>query len=473
MRKSTTASGRLSTGLRTACWARRGGTPATSTPMMTMKRLPSIRDLTEHLLCTLRLTLDSGRKDWVSTRSRGRNRCQSVASKTNHCRGGVLLRAAMTYRNRRLILSSWRRLTRWEFWPPSAFYPPMVAYLAYLMAKHRSLTLFTAANPAIMGGGFIGESKLAILEGLSRASDDVARARLIEGATSDNEKIHQARQFMAEGSLTFPVVLKPNQGQRGSGVVLVRSAQALEHSLACSTVDTIIQEYVTGPEFGLFYYRYPSESSGHIFSVTEKRFPTIVGDGKRTLEELILGDDRAVCAARLYCDRHRDRLSEVPAPGQSIPLVELGTHCRGAMFLNGDWVLTPALQERFDAIAQGFKGFYFGRFDVRVNGGLEAFRAGRGFKIIELNGVTSEATHIYHPGTPLTVAYRALMRQWRIAFEIGAENHRRGVATTPLSTLLRLTREYARTSRAHLPEAPARVVPPSPQSVAAQRFASR
>src|SRR5262245_63162472 len=65
----------------------------------------------------------------------------------------------MTYRNRRLILSSWRRLTRWEFWPPSAFYPPMVAYLAYLMAKHRSLTLFTAANPAIMGGGFIGESK--------------------------------------------------------------------------------------------------------------------------------------------------------------------------------------------------------------------------------------------------------------------------------------------------------------------------
>ena len=44
---------------------------------------------------------------------------------------------------------------------------------------------------------------------------------------------------------------------------------------------------------------------------------------------------------------------------------------------------------------------------------MEAIGAGHGFKIIELNGVTSEATHIYHPGTPLTQAYGVLMTQWR------------------------------------------------------------
>src|SRR5262245_57852219 len=68
----------------------------------------------------------------------------------------------LTRRGRRLLLSSWRRLTRWEFWPPWVFYPPLCLYVACLMIKYRSLTVFTAANPAIAAGGFVGESKFAI-----------------------------------------------------------------------------------------------------------------------------------------------------------------------------------------------------------------------------------------------------------------------------------------------------------------------
>jgi len=332
------------------------------------------------------------------------------------------------------------------------FYPPVLAYVAYLMAKHRSVTVFTAANPAILAGGFIGESKFDILRGLSGAGEYVARSSLLHGKLSTVDKILAVRRFMVDEGLTFPIVLKPNYGQRGSGVVVVRSAEALETCIRQSSVDTIVQEYVDGAEFGVFYYRYPSERHGRIFSVTEKKFPAVVGDGRRTLEQLILHDERAVCAARLYCERHRDKLKVVPADGEAFRLVELGTHCRGAMFLDGGWVLTPDLEERFDAISRGFDGFYFGRFDVRVHGGIDAFRAGFGFKIIELNGVTSEATHIYHPGTPLMMAYRVLMRQWRIAFEIGAENRRGGVPPTSPFRLVRLTREYARTSRFHLRE---------------------
>lgn len=362
----------------------------------------------------------------------------------------VLMRRAATARGRRLVVSSWRRFTRWEFWPPWVFYPPLLAYIACLMVKHRSATLFTSANPAIVAGGFVGESKYAILQGLGGAAPYVARSRLIAGDLHPADKTREARRFIAEEALAFPIVLKPDHGQRGSGVVVVRSFDALEDGLARSSVDTIIQEHVGGAEFGVFYHRRPSESRGHIFSVTEKRFPTVVGDGRRTLEQLILQDDRAVCSARLHCERHHDTLSTVPAEGESIPLVELGTHCRGAMFLDGGWVLTPALEDRFDAIARGFDGFYFGRFDVRLEGGIDAFREGRGFKIIELNGVTSEATHIYHPGTPLTTGYRVLMRQWRLAFEIGAENRCRGVAPALVRRLIELAREYRRTARRHL-----------------------
>lgn len=357
-------------------------------------------------------------------------------------------------RRRRLLVSSWRRWTRWEFWPPWVFYPPVVAYVACLMVKHRSATLFTAANPAILAGGFAGESKYDILQGLAGAGEYVARASLIDGRLGVAEKGLAAQRFMTDQGLTFPIILKPNHGQRGSGVIVVRSAEALNSCLEQSSVDTIIQEHVAGAEFGVFYVRHPSEARGHIFSITEKRFPTVVGDGHRTLEELILEDDRAVCAARLYCQRHRERLWSVPGAGETIPLAELGTHCRGAMFLDGGWVLTSALEDRFDSIARGFDGFYFGRFDVRVDAGIAAFRAGYGFQIIELNGVTSEATHIYHPGTPLMTAYRVLFRQWRIAFDIGAENHRRGITSTSVRTLFQLTREYLRTSRRHLREHP-------------------
>jgi hypothetical protein len=53
-----------------------------------------------------------------------------------------------------------------------------------------------------------------------------------------------------------------------------------------------------------------------------------------------------------------------------------------------------------------------------------------------LNGVTSEATHIYQPGNSIWNAYRTLMQQWRIAFEIGAVNRSRGVQPSSAHRLL-------------------------------------
>ena len=71
---------------------------------------------------------------------------------------------------RRKVAGWWKRLSRWEFWPPYLFYPPVVAYIAYLGIRFRSWTLFTAANPAIPAGGFVGESKHQILDQLKGAA---------------------------------------------------------------------------------------------------------------------------------------------------------------------------------------------------------------------------------------------------------------------------------------------------------------
>ena len=42
--------------------------------------------------------------------------------------------------------------------------------------------------------------------------------------------------------------------------------------------------------------------------------------------------------------------------------------------------------------------------------------------MLELNGVTAESTDIYDPANSVVAAWRKLMRQWRLAFEIGAAN---------------------------------------------------
>ena len=205
----------------------------------------------------------------------------------------------------------------------------------------------------------------------------------------------------------------------------------------------IAQEYVEGVEFGVFYYRRPSESRGHIFSITDKRFPTVTGDGCSTLESLILADERAVCLAALHRRVHRAQLSRIPARGEVVPLVEIGSHCRGALFLDAGHLIAPVLEQAVDEVAQRFGGFYFGRFDVRAPS-VEALTARGEFRILELNGVTSEATHIYDPRHAAGNAYRVLASQWRLAFEIGADNRRRGVRPTSIIELVRLMLEYRR-----------------------------
>lgn len=347
-----------------------------------------------------------------------------------------LLAPLTTFRGRRLKLSTWRRLTHWEFWPPWAFYPPIVLYVLYLGVKYRCMTLFTAANPAMPAGGFIGESKADILDGLAGAGGVMAKHALIparrqSAVATDTEdaqgdaRLDTVKSFMAGHGFSYPVVLKPDAGERGRGVVIARSDEDVRVYLAAHDVAILVQEYAPGKEFGIFYYRMPDEESGKIFAITDKEIPAVTGDGKSTLEELILRDDRAVCMARFHLAKHADHLYDVPAEGEVISLVELGTHCLGCVFLDGAWVNTPELEDTMDRISKTYDGFYFGRYDIRTPS-VEEFQEGKNFKIVELNGVTSEATNIYDPRNSLLTAWRILINQWCLAFEIGDQNRATG-----------------------------------------------
>jgi hypothetical protein len=352
------------------------------------------------------------------------------------------------------------RWTRWEFWPAWLFYLPVAVNYLRLAIKYRGLTLPTAANPGIFSGGFVGESKFATLRDLQATSPEfTAEAHLLArttmgvspsplngeraGVRGEVARLALLEQIFREHRIFHPFILKPDVGQRGVGVKLIRtSEQALEY-LRGTSAPLLVQRYAPGPhEVGVFYFRFPQEKHGHIFAITEKVFPTIVGDGWRTIEEIIWQDERARFVAETYLRRLGERRSEVLPKGETLKLVEAGNHAQGCIFRDGMHLWTEALERRIDDISQRLDGFCIGRYDIRYSS-EEDLRAGRNFQIIELNGAASEATSIYDARNSLFAAYRKLFQQWELVFAIGAENRRRGLPPTRPALLWRKWRETA------------------------------
>jgi len=336
-----------------------------------------------------------------------------------------------------------RRLTRWEFWPAWLFYIPVGVYYAWLAIRYRSLSVPTSANPGMATGGFVGESKLEILDELRLTSPEfTAEASRVYGRTSTDRLLclHRIRR---EHGLRLPFILKPDVGQRGKGVRLIRSMRAALEYLQAIDAPVIVQRYIPGPyEASVFYYRFPQESRGHIFAITEKIFPTMTGDGIHRIEELIRADDRAALMARTYLRRFASRRREILASGEKLKLVETGNHAQGCIFRDGMHLHTDALERTIDEISQRLAGFFIGRYDIRYEND-EDFKRGRNFQIVELNGATSEATSIYDARNSLLSAYRTLFRQWRLVFGIGASNRANGHAPSSLVALWRNWRQYS------------------------------
>jgi hypothetical protein len=354
-----------------------------------------------------------------------------------------LLRRAFANFDARQFTTRLGRWRHWEFWPGSLFYPPVVIYYLWLAIKYRGAMLPTAANPGIFSGGMVGESKMATLRDLMVTSPEfTAEAELLAGSTPD-ERLATLRKICARRNISYPFILKPDLGQRGAGIKLIRNEPQAEAYLQQTSAPLLVQRFAAGPhEVGIFYYRFPGEPRGRIFAITEKVFPVITGDGKSTIAELIWRDDRARFLAGKYLQRLGSRQNDVLAAGETRSLVQAGNHAQGCIFRDGMRLNTPTLEERIDEISKKVNGFFIGRYDIRF-ASEEDLRAGKNFQIIELNGAAAEATSIYDARNSLWSAYRTLFRQWDLVFAIGAENRRHGCVPMSISTCWREWRNYS------------------------------
>lgn len=359
----------------------------------------------------------------------------------------VALRTAprfVTRIGRAKLAAAVSKLWRWEFWPAWAFYLPLVPWYALLSARYRSFTVWTAANPGIPAGGVVGESKSDIL---AKLPGEWIIPTLLVPSGEPGTRVRHLREALAERGWGFPLVLKPDAGQRGAGVKKVRDAVDVEKYLLANPGPVVVQPFHAGPfEAGVFYVRLPGEEHGRIFSVTDKVFPVVTGDGRATLEELIWAHPRYRMQAAVFLARHSADTGRVLAEGEVFPLALAGNHCQGTLFRDGSHLVTPDLETAFDALAKGFDGFFIGRFDVRYSDPAE-FRAGRGFAVVELNGATSESTNLYDPSWPLWRAHLTLFRQWALLFRVGAANRARGHAPITVRELFGLLRAHSRERR--------------------------
>ena len=207
------------------------------------------------------------------------------------------------------------RWSRWEFWPMWLFYAPVAIWVLLLSLRHRGISVITASNPGIPDGGVVGESKFRILSRLP--SECTIPSALVE-ADGALERVPRVVDLMQRHGWSFPVVLKPDVGERGVGVRLAQRVEELQAYCDSETGPILVQPFHRGPfEAGIFYYRLPGDARGRIFSITDKHFPVLIGDGRSTVEALIWAHPRYRLQASTFLTRHARSLNRVLAAGRA------------------------------------------------------------------------------------------------------------------------------------------------------------
>ncbi|MBM9591071.1 SNARE-like domain protein [Leptospira sp. 201903075] len=343
--------------------------------------------------------------------------------------------------NRTKIENFWiriKKINRLEFWPASVFYLPLIPYLLYLALRFRGFRYITAVNPGILASGIAGESKSEILNLIPK--ETVAKFQYISQKETDPES--KIQNWIQREKLSFPIIAKPDKGERGFLVKKIHSIEECRTLLQTYPLDWIFQEYIEGPlEVGVFYYRHPREKQGHIFSVTDKIFPEVTGDGVSDLKTLIANHPRFKFQKETHFKHNKQKLDKILSVGETISIGSIGNHIQGCMFQDGSHWKTKEMESKLISIADLIPGFYFGRFDIRFSDSRK-FQSGLGFKIIELNGATSESTNLYDPKFSIRESYSILFRQWKLLFQIGSANYQAGTPLFPFTDLYRLVKNH-------------------------------
>lgn len=301
-------------------------------------------------------------------------------------------------------------------------YLPVSIYYIYLSIKARSFFFFSASNPTIENGGMFFESKWLIFQQIPK---ELFPTTIF---VKPEDTLDDIIRNMQKAAIEFPIIVKPDRGERGWLVKKIHSENELKQYKESLHITLLIQSYVDLPyEFSVFYYRHPNKNKGIITSITLKQLLTITGDGKQTIKELIFKNDRAFLQYQHLKKDTTINFDLVLEENKSMVIVPYGNHCLGTKFINYNHLISPELEESFDRISKRIKGFSYGRFDLRCSS-IDNLIKGIDIAILELNGAGAEPAHIYDPSFSFWKAQLVLASHYKMMFDAAIENHKRGVS---------------------------------------------
>ena len=311
-----------------------------------------------------------------------------------------------------------KKITHWEHWPTSMFYIPNLPYAFYLAFKAKHTAFFTAANPGIKSSGNGTESKYEITQLIPQ------KYRPNSILVLPNTSFNTINEQLQKAGIQFPLIAKPDIGFRGLLVQKIATKEALELYLKNYPINIIIQEFLDYKnECGVFYHRKPGSKQGKITSLTLKHFIFVTGDGYSTLEELILNHKRAHFYIHLFKEIHHKDILSIPKKNETIKLTAIGNHAKGTQFIDGNHLISKKLEQTLDTISNAIDGWYYGRVDIKYDD-FESLENGINFKVLEINGILAEPTHIYDgENNNYFKALKAIRTHWGILYDIATTNH--------------------------------------------------
>lgn len=318
------------------------------------------------------------------------------------------------------------RLRHWEYWNSRIIYAPIYPYWLWLSIRARSFFFLSAANPRIHNGGFIMESKMAVYKQMP------ADIFPVTALLPQHAPLSVIVTAMEQSGLTFPLIAKPDYGERGLGVKKMLDLASLVDYAAKMPVPFLIQAFVPYPlEAGVFFVRLPGEPDGRITGIVNKQPVAVTGDGVRTLEQLVFAEPRYILQWLFIKKEFSSRLSEVLANGSQLILVPYGNHSRGSLFTDETRRLNPRLEAALLHICNSVPAFNFGRLDILFKD-WASLELGTELSVIELNGSGSEPTHIYDPGHSIFKAWREIARHWYWLYRISHHQIKNGTRSLTL-----------------------------------------
>ncbi len=304
-------------------------------------------------------------------------------------------------------------MKKWQdrgYWISKQYYWQSMVYYLYNAAKYRSLTFFSACNPALSFGGMLADNKT---EAYDIIPSQYLPLMLTYDATQD---LHSQ---LSHHKIQFPVIVKPNMGYKGYAVLECADFDELEAYLGKIDVNKewLIQEYIDYKcEYSIMYFRSPISDQYGVTSISNKSYPAVIGDGKNNINALIDQYQNPFVDKQYLKNKWASIITTIPIKDESVVLHHIGNYSRGSKFYSlmeeNDARLAQAVHKVFHRTNE----IYFARLDIKADS-LEAVRRGE-FKIMEINGAKSEPLHIYDPKYGIWDRVKDVRGHWKLMSRI-------------------------------------------------------